>query len=85
MKLCVSARLAEPGRFSATSRSAAVFGRLLDDAAAAAGHFGDLLRSEMMQNLIERGLHGRQRCELFDQPVADLDRFARLHGLAVQR
>ena len=37
-----------------------------------------------MQDLIERGLHRRQRGKLLDQPVADFDRFARLHGLAVQ-
>ena len=37
----------------------------------------------MMQDLIERGLHGRQAAKLFDQPVADFAGFARLHGLAV--
>ena len=56
---------------------------LLHDAAAAPGNFGHAIRPEMVQDLVERGLHRRKRRKLLDQPVADLDRFARLHGLAV--
>ncbi len=37
----------------------------------------------MVQDLIERGLHGRQGGQLFDQAVAELDGLARLNGLAV--
>ena len=37
----------------------------------------------MMQQLIERGLHRRQRRQMLDQPVAAHDRLARLHRLAI--
>ena len=63
---------------------AAIRSGLFHDAAIAACDLRDLVRSEMMQDLIERGLHRRQRGQLLDQPVADFDRLARLHGLAVE-
>ena len=40
-------------------------GDFLDDAAVAARHFGDLIRTEVMQDLVERGLHGRQATPAF--------------------
>ena len=64
--------------------SAAIRSGLLHNAAIASGDFRDLVRSEVVQDLIERGLHRRQRGELLDQTVADFDRFSRLHGLAVE-
>ena len=55
MKAAVSAKLAEAGRVSTQKRSSA-----LDDAARAAGDFGDKIGAEAVQDLIERALHRRQ-------------------------
>jgi hypothetical protein len=47
-----------------------------DNAARAAGHFGDKIGAEAVQDLIERAIHRRQRRQMFDQAVAALDGFA---------
>ena len=78
MKAAVSARLAEPGRFSTTRRSP-----LLHDPARAAGDFGDLVVAEALHQLVERAGHRRQGGELLDQPVAALDGLAAFDRLAV--
>ena len=83
MKAAVSARLAEPARFSTTSRSPPL--RLADDAARAAGHFGDQVRAEALHDLVERAGNRRQRGELFDQPVAAGDGLAAFDRLAVAK
>ena len=47
------------------------------DAFGPAGHLGDELGTEAVQDLIERALHRRQRRQVLDHAVAALDRFTR--------
>ena len=56
---------------------------LADDAARAAGHLGDHVGAEALDDLVERAGHGRQRGELLDQAVAARDGLAALDRLAV--
>jgi hypothetical protein len=59
-----------------------------DDAPGAAGDFGDEVRAEAVQDLIERALHRRQCREVLDHAVAAFDRLAgddRIAGLVVSR
>ena len=80
MKACASARLAEPARFSTQSSRSA----LADDAARAAGDFGDHVRAEALHDLVERALApAASDGKLLDQAVAALDGLAALHRLAV--
>src|SRR5208282_1574248 len=62
----------------------AVRGVLLHDAAISARDFRNTLNSKMMQELVERGLHSREGGEFLEQPVANLDCFARLHRLTIK-
>ena len=56
---------------------------LANDAARAAGHLGDHVRAEALNDLVERARHRRQRGELLDQTVAARDGFTALDRLAV--
>ena len=51
--------------------------------AAAARHFGHLIRSKMLNDLIERARHSRKACQLLDQRIAARNRFLGMDGLAV--
>ena len=57
--------------------------QLPHNAAAAARYFGHLIRSEMLNDLIERARHRRKACQLLDQRIASRDRFLGMDGLAV--
>ena len=81
MKAAVSARLAEPARFSTTSDRR--HRPLADDPARAAGDLGDHVGAEALHDLVERAGHRRQRGELLDQAVAARDGFPALDRLAV--
>ena len=78
MKAAVSARLAEAARVLDDEALA-----LADDAARAAGHLGDGIRTEALHDLVERTGHGRERGEPLDELVASRDRFTALDGLPV--
>ena len=82
MKACVSARLAEAGRFS-TARTKPPGRCLAHDAPSASGDFRHGVRAEVMEDLVERALHRRQRGQMLDQAVAPRLGLARMHGLAV--
>ena len=56
---------------------------LADDAARAAGHFGDHVGTEALDDLVQRARHRRQRGELLDQAVAARDGLPALDRLAV--
>ena len=56
---------------------------LADDAARAAGHLGDHVGAEALDDLVERAGNGRERGELLDQAVAAGDGLAALDRLAV--
>ena len=56
-----------------------------DQSAASAGHFGDLIDPEPLNDRVERGRNWRQRAELFDHPIAGGERepwASLLHALA---
>ena len=67
----VSARLASAGTVLDLKDAAGRADRLSHKTAAAACHFGDLIRSEMLHDLVERGRHGRQRSPASRQPRRD--------------
>ena len=81
MKPAVSARLAEPARFSTTKRSTPSPLRTI--AARAARHFGDDVGAEALDDLVERAGNRRQRRQLLDQAVAARDGVPASHRLAV--
>src|SRR3546814_5112145 len=56
---------------------------LADDTPRSACHLGDHIRPEMVEDLVERGWHRRQRCQMFDQSVATIDGIAGLDRLAI--
>ena len=57
--------------------------RFAHKAAAASGHFGDLIRSKMLHDLIEGARHSREACQLLDQRIAAGNGFLGMNGLAV--
>ncbi len=57
--------------------------QLAHKAAAAARHFGDLVRSKMLDDLVERARHSRKACEFLDQRITARNRFFGMDGLAV--
>ena len=61
----------------------AIAAGLADDAARAAGDLGDGVRAEVVDDLVERALDGRQRGELLDQLVAPAHGLAAVHRVAV--
>ena len=56
---------------------------LAHHAARASGHFGDEVRAEALDDLVERAGNGRQRSQPLDQLIAAGDGLAALDGLAV--
>ena len=80
MKAAVSARLAEAGRLRSARRSDRAFpggdpgaSVSFSTRRARPGDLGDGLMAEAVQDLIEGGLHRRQRGELLDQRIAGGD------------
>ena len=78
MNACASARLAEPARSSTRSRSPPWTIRRERPVTSAT-----ISVPKRCTDLIERALHGGERCEPLDQAVAVFDSIAALHRLAV--
>src|SRR3546814_18498635 len=53
------------------------------DTPRASRHLGDQIGPEVVENLVERGGHRRQRRQMFDQPVATIDGVAGLDRLPI--
>ena len=79
-------RLGEVGRSGAVLHGQAVdavAAELAQDAARAAGDFGDLVGAEAVQDLVEGGRDGRQRGEMLHERVAPFDGLAAHDRIAV--
>jgi len=63
----------------------AILAPLAHDAARATGHLGDHVGPEPLHDLVERPLHGRQRGQALDQPVAPVNGVAALYRVTVAR
>src|SRR5208282_229888 len=61
----------------------AVRSGLADDPARAARHLGHDLGAEALHDLVERTMHGRERCQLLDQAIATGDGLPALYGLTI--